>query len=122
MKFGKKIKITNIRMKRMLKNFFILPFIYITILFLDVFTYQKKSKLRIIINNLFYGLLLSTYYGFFIGIFISLIFINSSDSIWSVIISTIIFIIIINLAINMKYSDEKFILPNQYIIIFSLIV
>ena len=109
-------------MKNIIKNFVILPFIYITALFLDVSTYQKKSKLRIFINNLFYGLLLSIIYGFNIGIFITLIFINSSDSIWAVIISTIIFILIINLAIIMKYKDEKLILPHQYIIIFSLIV
>ncbi|MCA1026586.1 hypothetical protein LCM23_10810 [Cytobacillus kochii] len=106
----------------MLKNFLILSFIYMTTLFLDVFTYQKKSKLMIVINNLIYGLLLSIFYGFSIGVFFSLIFINNSDSIWPVIISTIIFILIINLAIIMKYRDEKLILPNQYIIIFSLIV
>ncbi|MGE7948155.1 hypothetical protein [Lysinibacillus sp. NPDC093688] len=106
----------------MLKNFSVFTFIYITVLFLDMFSYQNKSKLRIIINNLIYGLLLSIIYGFFIGVFISLIFINFSGSIWAVNISTIIFILIINLTIIIKYKDERLVLPNQYIIIFSLIV
>jgi len=106
----------------MLKKFLLFTFIYINILFLDVFSYQNKSKLRIVINNLIYGLLLSIIYGFFIGVFISLIFINSSGSTWVVNISTIIFILIINLTIIIKYKDEKLVLPNQYKIMFSLIV
>lgn len=105
----------------MLKNFLLLPFIYITTLFLEVFTYKKKSKLRIILNNLIYGLLLSIIYGLSISIFITPIFINNVDSIGAVMLSTIIFIFIINLALISKYRDENLILPNQYIIIISLI-
>ncbi|NMH70729.1 hypothetical protein HF072_18270 [Bacillus sp. RO3] len=108
-------------MEIMLKNFLLLPFIYITTLFLEVFTYKKKSKLRIILNNLIYGLLLSIIYGLSISIFITPIFINNVDSIGAVMLSTIIFIFIINLALISKYRDENLILPNQYIIIISLI-
>lgn len=105
----------------MIKKILVVPFIYITILFLDIFTYYGKNEIRTMVYNSIYGFLLSLFYGFFIGGFLSIIFINSSDSIWAVIISCIVFLMVINITISIKYKEEKLVLPNQYIIIFSLI-
>lgn len=105
----------------MITKLLVVPFIYITILFSDIFTYHGKNEIRTMVYNSIYGFLLSIFYGFFIGGFLSLIFINSSDSIWAVIISCIVFFMVINIIISIKYKEEKLVLPNHYIIIFSLI-
>ncbi|AZV60309.1 hypothetical protein [Peribacillus frigoritolerans] len=106
----------------MITNFLIFPFIYITAFFLDVFTSQKKLKNIITIYNIIYGLVLSVVYGFLIGIFLLILFSTSEIPIWIPILYSIIFIFFINVFLSIKYKEEYFILPNQYIIIFGLML
>ena len=74
------------------------------------------------IANIIYGLVLSVVYGYLIGMFLLILFSTSEIPIWSPILYSIIFIFFINVFLSIKYKEENFILPNQYIIIFGLMI